>query len=98
LTYEGTVVTDALQRGIIREALQRAELTGPDQTLPEAVKVRHGRNGEGKLLHYYLNFSGTVESFGYPYGDGVDLLTNGSVQKGKTINIGPWDLAIVAQP
>jgi beta-galactosidase len=98
LTYEGTVVTDALQRGIIREALQRAQLTGPDQTLPEAVKVRHGRNGEGKLLHYYLNFSGTVKSFGYPYGDGVDLLTNGSVQKGKPINIGPWDLAIVAQP
>src|ERR1700757_2262079 len=76
LTYEGTVISDALQREIVREVLKRVGLTGPDQNLPATVKVRHGRNALGKLLHYYLNFSREEQSFAYPYGDGSDLLTN----------------------
>jgi beta-galactosidase len=97
LTYEGTVVTDALQREIVREVLKRAGLTGPDQNLPPTVKVRRGRNAHGKLLHYYLNFSGEAQSFAYPYGDGSDLLTNTSLRKGEPLKLKPWDLAIVAE-
>ncbi len=97
LTYEGTVVTDALQREIVHEVLKRAGLTGPDQNLPPTVKVRHGRNARGKLLHYYLNFSGEEQSFAYPYGDGSDLLTNTSRREGQPLELKPWDLAIVAE-
>src|SRR5260370_29842922 len=53
LTYEATVVTSVLQREIVRDALRRAGLAGPDQQLPLAVRVRHGRNGRGAILHYY---------------------------------------------
>jgi len=95
LTYEGTFLTDTLQREVIREVLRRAGLTGPDQNLPGVVKVRHGRNAQGKLLHYYLNFSGEEQTFSYPYGNGSDLLTNASV--GQAFNLKPWDLAIVAE-
>ena len=97
LTYEGTVVSDALQREIVREALQRAGLTGPDQNLPATVKVRHGRNAPGKLLHYYLNFSGEEQSFAYPHSKGSELLTNTSVRQGQLLKLKPWDLAIVAE-
>ena len=97
LTYEGTVVSDALQREIVREALKRGGLTGPDQNLPPTVKVRHGRNAHGKLLHYYLDFSGEEQSFAYPYGDGSDLLTNTSLREGQPLKLKPWDLAIVAE-
>ena len=97
LTYEGTVVTDALQREIVHEVLKRAGLTGPDQNLPVTVKVRHGRNARGKLLHYYLNFSGEEQSFAYLYGDGSDLLTNTSRREGQPLELKPWDLAIVAE-
>ncbi len=97
LTYEGTVVTDALQREIVREVLKRAGLAGPDQNLPPTVKVRRGRNTHGQLLHYYLNFSGEAQSFAYPYGDGSDLLTNTSLRKGQPLKLKPWDLAIVAE-
>jgi len=97
LTYEGTVVTDALQREIVHEVLKRAGLTGPDQNLPVTVKVRHGRNARGKLLHYYLNFSGEEQSFAYLYGDGSDLLTNTSRREGQPLQLKPWDLAIVAE-
>jgi beta-galactosidase len=97
LTYEGTVLTDTLQREVVREVLWRAGLTGPDQKLPDAVKVRHGRNGRGKLLHYYFNFSGQDQSFPYPHGSGTDLLTSAPVERGGALTVRPWNLAIVEE-
>jgi beta-galactosidase len=97
LTYEATVVTDTLQREILRDLLKRVGLTGPDQKLPPEVKVRHGLNSQGKTLHYYLNFSGATQSFSYPYSNGADLLTNGSINKGQVITLSPWDLTIVCE-
>jgi len=97
LTYEGTFLTDTLQREVIRDVVRRAGLAGPDQNLPSVVKVRHGRNAQAKLLHYYLNFSGEEQTVSYPYGHGLDLLTNTYVVKGQTLKLKPWDLAIVAE-
>jgi beta-galactosidase len=97
LTYEATVVTDNLQREIVRETLRRAGLTGPDQSLPDAVKVRHGRTAGGKVIHYYFNFSGIGQSIPYAYNRGTDLLTGASTQGGQTLTLGPWNLAIVAE-
>jgi beta-galactosidase len=97
LTYETTVVTDALQRGIIRDVLKRADLIGADQRLPEAVRVRHGRNAEGKRLHFYFNFSGQQQSVSYASADGSDLLTDRAVGRGQTLTLSPWDLAIVME-
>jgi beta-galactosidase len=97
LLYEGTVVTDELQREIVRDVLKRAGLSGPDQNLPAAVKVRHGRNADGKLLHFYLNFSSEDQAIAYPYGGGADLLTGLAVGQGQTLTLKAWDLAIVAE-
>ena len=97
LTYEGTVLSDVLQREAVRDVLKSAGLTGPDQMLPATVKVRHGRNGQNKLLHYYLNFSGVEQTIGYPYGGGTDLLTDARIEKGQQLKLRPWDLAIVME-
>ncbi|MBS1851172.1 MAG: beta-galactosidase [Acidobacteria bacterium] len=97
LTYEGAYLSDALQREVIREVLKRTGLTGPDQELPEVVKVRHGRNSQGKVLHYYFNFSGAEQSAIYPYEDGSDVLAGAAVAKGKALRLGPWGVAIVAE-
>jgi len=97
LTYEGTFLSAELQREIIRAELKGAGLAGPDMELPEAVRVRHGRNARGKLLHYYLNFSGAVQKFLYPYAAGTDLLTGAATPRGKTVTLTPWDVAIVAE-
>jgi beta-galactosidase len=97
LTYEGTFLTEILQRGVIREALKRAGISAPDENLPAKVKVRHGHNAQGKLLHYYLNFSGAEQSITYPYGDGSDLLTGNSVRQNETLKLKAWDLAIIAE-
>ena len=90
-------MTDTLQREIIRDVLKRAGLTGPDQNLSRSVRVRHGRNAQGKLLHYYLNFSGEEQPVSYAYGNGLDLLTGASLRQGQTLKLKPWDLAIVAE-
>ena len=97
LTYEGTYLTDALQREVILEVLTNAGLTGPDQNLPKPVKVRHGRNGQNKPLHYYLNFSGQEQSFPYPYSNGGDVLGGNRMNNKDTVKLKPWDLAIIAE-
>jgi beta-galactosidase len=97
LTYEATVVTDALQREVVRDALKRAGVSDVDQNLPDAVKVRHGRNRAGKRVHYYLNFSGQLQAVSYLYRDGSNLLTNTSVSRGNSLKLPPWDLAIVVE-
>ena len=97
LTYEGTFLTDTLQREVIRDVLKRPRLTGPDQSLPGVVKVRHGRNTQGRMLHYYLNFSDAEQSVLYPYRDGADLLSSATVKRGQAFKLRPWDLAIVVE-
>jgi beta-galactosidase len=97
LTYEATVVTDALQREIVRDAISRAGLAGEDQKLPPHVKIRQGRNGQGRLLRYYFNFSEQDACFTYPYATGVDLLTGYPVEKGVRVNLRPWGVAVIAE-
>lgn len=67
LTYEGTVLSDKLQQIVLLDVLKKAGLTGPDQDLPAAVRVKHGTNRPGKTLHYYLNYSNDPQTFSYTY-------------------------------
>jgi beta-galactosidase len=97
LTYEGTFLTNTLQRAVIRDVLKSVGLTSPDQDLPPVVKVRHGRNRQGRLLHYYLNFSGEKQVISYSYGKGIDLLTGTNIQHEQRLQLKPWDLAIVSE-
>ena len=95
LTYEGTFVTDKLQQEVVRDVVKRAGLSDSDQDLPEAVRVRHGRNRQGKVLYYYFNYSGQPQSVPYSHGMGSDLLTGDAVAQGQPLRLKPWDLAII---
>jgi beta-galactosidase len=97
LTYEGTWLSDRLQRDILLGVLKQAGLTGPDQQLPEKVRVKHGVNGLGKKIHYYLNYSSNPQTFTYPYGEGSDLLTGKSLASSQKLTLKPWDLAIIME-
>ncbi len=97
LTYEGTYLTDQLQREVVRDVLKRAGVTSPDQDLPEAVRVRHGRNRQGKMLHYYFNYSGQEKAAAYHYENGSDLLTGAEVRQSQSLKLKPWDLMIVVE-
>ena len=97
LTYEATVVTDALQREIIRDVVRRAGVAGKDEDLPAAVRVRHGRNPQGRPLHYYFNFSEAEQGFRYPYAPATDLLTGRPVETGASVMLRPWDVLVTAE-
>ena len=97
LMYEGTMLSDKLQRAMILEALKDSGLASSDQALPPSVRVKHGTNGAGKRIHYYLNYSSTPASFRYDYAAGRDLLTGKAAAAGATVQVGAWDLVIVEE-
>jgi beta-galactosidase len=97
LLYEGTFLSDALQKAILHDALEKAGLTGSDQTLPAGVHVQHGVNRNGKRLHYYFNYSAAEVRAPYDYRAGTNLLDSKPVKKAAELTLAPWDLAIVEE-
>lgn len=97
LTYEGTYLSDDLQRRVVLSVLQLAGLTGPDQTLPSSIHVKHGINRSGKHIDYYLNYSNSAQQFIYPYADGVDLPTGRPIVHEQSVSVQPWDVVIVEE-
>jgi len=98
LTYEGTVLSSALQQGVLLEALKLAGLEGTDQRLPPPVRVKHGVNRRGRILHYYFNYSASPQDFVYAYRAGRGLLQQRPVAQGETLTLQPWDLEIIEEP
>jgi beta-galactosidase len=97
LLYEGTYLSDAMQTTVLRDAMQKAGLSSPDQQLPASVHVQHGVSRMGKRLHYYFNYSAGEVKANYGYGAGTNLLDGKAVAKGAVLTLGPWDLAIVEE-
>jgi beta-galactosidase len=97
LTYEGTMLSDALQSAVVLDTLREAGLAGPDQQLPASVRVKSGIGRDGRRLHYYLNYSSSPATVTYSYAAGVDLLTGHAMAQGGQAAIGPWDLMIVKE-
>jgi len=97
VTFEGTVLSDVLQAKVLEGVLREAGLTGPDQQLPEKVRVKHGTGNGGKPIHYYFNYSGTEQKFAYAYGAGSDVLSGKSVERTGEMTLAPWDLAIIEE-
>jgi beta-galactosidase len=97
LTYEGTVLSDKLQEKVLLGVLEMAELVGPDQQLPAPVRVKHGVNRSGKMIHYYFNYSSDPQTFLYSWGVGSDLLAQTAVSPEQTITLKSWDLVIVEE-
>ena len=95
--YEGTYLSDALQKAVLKASLQEAGLVGPDQQLPANVRTRAGVNGLGHTVRYYFNYSDAALSFAYPHGAGTELLTSRHLRSGEALSLGPWAVAIIEQ-
>lgn len=97
LTYEGTMVSDAIQRNLLLDVLQKAGITGADQQLPATIRVKHGIGNSGRRIHYYLNYSSVSQTFNYSYGAGRELTGGHPVQPSASLTVGAWDAAIVEE-
>jgi beta-galactosidase len=95
--YEGTYLSDPLQKAILRDALQKAGLAGPDQDAPAAVHIQHGVNRMGHRVHYYFNYSSNEVQVPYTYEAGADLLTGTKAAHGQKLTIPAWDVVIVEE-
>jgi beta-galactosidase len=97
LTYEGTWLSDGLQRALLLDELKRLDLNGNDQIQPQPVRVRSGINSQGHVLHYYLNFSSKSVVAHYEHGGGTNVFTHTAVTAGMPIQLRPWGVAIIKE-
>jgi beta-galactosidase len=97
LTYEGTALSGQLQDAVVLDELHLSGLTSTDQQLPPGLHVKHGLNGKGKRIHYYLNYTSSPASFIYRYGTAHDLLTGENLAAGARLTVRPWDLIIAEE-
>jgi len=95
LTYEGTVLSDAPQEKVVRDALADAGVAMRDADLPAGIKTKHATAADGRPLHFFYNFSGRAVTLNYDYAAGTDLLLDKPVLGGAKIALAPWDLLIV---
>jgi beta-galactosidase len=95
LTYEGTYLSDRLQEKVVLETLRTAGVPLTDAGLPAPVKAKHGILGNGKAVHFYLNFSAEPQEFTYAYEDGVEMLSGRPAAAAQKLTLPPWDLAII---
>jgi beta-galactosidase len=95
VTYVGFMPSDALIDKILSDAVERAEVPrlGADFRFP--LIVRGGVNGRGRTIHYLLNYSPNPRTLAYPFGAGMELLSNQPVPSGGRVDLGPWGVAIV---
>jgi beta-galactosidase len=96
VTYQGTILTDALQQKVVSDVLKQAGIV-PEPGLPAVVRARQAVGRNGKALRFYLNYSGEAQSFAYVHGSGTELLSQRSVAAGERLTLGPWDLAVVRE-
>ena len=97
VTYEGTVVSDSLQRKVVAEVLRQAGVAPVDSGLPPKVRARQLVDRDGRRVHFYLNFSAEPQSFAYPHAASTDLLNGRPVAAGQGLTLAGWDLAVVRE-
>ena len=97
LLYEGTWLSDDLQRAMLLKSLDESGVTHVGSDLPAPIRMKSGVNGKGKVIHYFLNYSSDTQHFNYPQKSGTDILTGRSIGANQSVEIAPWDLIIVEE-
>ncbi len=97
LTYEGTLLSDELQKNVVLNELKLCGLTSADQDLPDPVRVKHGINKYKRKIHYLFNYSSAAQTFSYRYGRAQDLLTGKTLGVGQAMTLSPWGVVIAEE-
>lgn len=97
VTYVGCMPSGDVVSSLLGEAVSRAGLRGPAQSLRWPIIVRSGVNAQGHALHYVLNYSAKAQSLAYPFGGGTELLSGAAQAAGGAMTLGPWGVAIIEE-
>lgn len=96
-TYIGCITSKAVIEKILADAVKKARVGGMDQQLYYPLITKSGVNKNGKIIHYYFNYSSLPANFTYPYKNSKELLTNKIISTNKTINLQGWEVKIVEE-
>ena len=97
VTYLGFMPSDELIEKIVKEAVERANLWGPQQAVHFPVIMRSGVLMNGRAVHYVMNYSASPTEATYQFPAGKDLLSGNAVRKDSTIALPPWGTVIVEE-
>lgn len=96
-TYIGCITSDAVIKNILEKEVAAAGLLSPDQQLAFPVITKSGINQQGKMVHYYFNYSAIPKSFKYPHNNGKELIQRKSTAKNSQLELAAWDVKIVVE-
>ncbi|TDO24477.1 beta-galactosidase [Pedobacter duraquae] len=96
-TYVGFMPGAKLLDKIMEQALKSAGLWSADQQLSFPLITKKGINQQGKVIHYYFNYSAAKQSFDYPHGNGKELISGQQTPKGAGVSLEPWGLKIIEE-
>jgi len=94
VTYVGFMAGDKVMAKILGRAVERAGVTQLNGAFKYPLIVRGGVNGQGRGIHYLLNYSAESREVQYPFGAGMDLLTGRQLKKGNRVELAAWGVVI----
>ena len=97
VTYIGFMPQAAAIEKILAEAALRAGVSGPAQAAHFPLIVRSGRTGQGRTVHYLLNYSAKTAAFPYGFPAGTDLLSGAETAQGSAVPMEPWGVRIIQE-
>lgn len=95
--YIGCYTDKDTLKEVYRQAIVDAGLETSASKICWPVVVRSGKNKEDKTLHYVLNYSEEVSTLVCPYDKVRDILNGYEYQKGDSISLKDWDVAILEE-
>jgi len=91
LIYLATEPSDELLDALISRAASRQ---GIKSQFCFPISVRSAENQYGDNVHFFFNYSGTVQTIQYTFNNGTSLLDSSPIKKGQTISIEPWGVFV----
>lgn len=96
-TYIGCITSQAITGKIMENVVKAAGLWGTDQQLQFPLITKSGINGQGKIIHYYFNYSAMPASFTYPYKAGKELISGASISSNAKVDLEGWGFKIIEE-
>lgn len=97
LLYEGTLVSNEIQKEIIRQSIERAGIENRNQNLQWPLVVKTSINEDGKQVHFFYNYSSQERKFLYLHKAGLELLQDKKVAAEDELMLPPWEVLIVEE-
>ncbi|MDP1027044.1 beta-galactosidase [Sphingomonas sp. KR1UV-12] len=96
VSYIGFMPSDALIEKIIAAAVDRAGVQPSQPGVHFPVIVKSGTLKNGHTVRYVMNYSAMPQSV-VALQDGTDLIRSKVIARGRPIDLGPWDVAIIEE-